>query len=490
MTSQSEIPTGILRHGAYVPMNRLQRSAVAQSHAWAIPGLRGLGKGEKSFCSYDEDSITMAVEAGRCMKLSEAGDISNMTLASTTMPFADLQNAGIVSSALGLPENIAVADQSGSLKSGLSALSRACQHTSQQVVLAADNRNSKPGSQQEMLYGAAAAGMLTGSGEDLIARYLGSHSLSTPFFGHFRQSRERYDYQWEERWIRDEGVAGILPKAVSDLLTGIGKDMAEIKHFGLSGGPRGSDRFLAKKLGLGGEVLLPNFFEQLGDAGCAQPLLQLCAALERAKTGELIIIVSFAQGCELIAFEMLRETGSDEQHLAQAINAGVSDDNYLRMLSFSGEINLDWGMRTEVDQKTALTQQYRYADDIHGFNAGVCPSCDTVQFPRLPRCVNCGTEAEQKPVCLADMAANIATVTADWLQYCPAPPLNMGLVQFENGARVLMQVVDASGVELDSGTPLRMVFRIKEADKQRGYQRYFWKATPIRNNIGNNEERA
>ncbi|MDT4878613.1 hypothetical protein FQZ97_1142230 [compost metagenome] len=55
----------------------------------------------------------------------------------------------------------------------------------------------------------------------------------------------------------------------------------------------------------------------------------------------------------------------------------------------------------------------------------------------------------------------------------------MGFVQFDNGARLLMETVDIGASGVDVGTPLRMVFRIKEFDKTRGYARYFWKATPI-----------
>jgi hydroxymethylglutaryl-CoA synthase len=32
------------------------------------------------------------------------------------------------------------------------------------------------------------------------------------------------------------------------------------------------------------------------------------------------------------------------------------------------------------------------------------------------------------------------------------------------------------------GLPLRMVYRIKDFDRQRGFRRYFWKATPVRGN--------
>jgi uncharacterized OB-fold protein len=54
----------------------------------------------------------------------------------------------------------------------------------------------------------------------------------------------------------------------------------------------------------------------------------------------------------------------------------------------------------------------------------------------------------------------------------------VGFVQFSNGARILMEVVDVGTNGLDVGTPLKFVYRIKERDRVRGYNRYFWKATP------------
>jgi uncharacterized OB-fold protein len=97
----------------------------------------------------------------------------------------------------------------------------------------------------------------------------------------------------------------------------------------------------------------------------------------------------------------------------------------------------------------------------------------------MPACVRCGSTAAMTPVPLADEPAKVATYTADWLMSYPSPPLFVGLVQFENGARVLMEMVDVDPVKLDVGTPLRMVYRIKEADSQRHYNRYFWKAAPL-----------
>ncbi len=86
---------GITGFGAYVPRLRLQRQAIVDAHKWADPALAGKAKGERSMCNWDEDAVTMGVEAARgCLDGSEAApDI--VYFASTSAPFADRQNAGI-----------------------------------------------------------------------------------------------------------------------------------------------------------------------------------------------------------------------------------------------------------------------------------------------------------------------------------------------------------------------------------------------------------
>ncbi len=64
---------GIKSFAAYVPRLRMDRASIAAAHAWAMPSLRGLGKGERSFCSWDEDSITMSVDAVRACLRGLAG---------------------------------------------------------------------------------------------------------------------------------------------------------------------------------------------------------------------------------------------------------------------------------------------------------------------------------------------------------------------------------------------------------------------------------
>ena len=51
---------GIHAFGGYVPIQRLQRKAIAEANSWFNPGLRSLGQGERSICNWDEDAITMS----------------------------------------------------------------------------------------------------------------------------------------------------------------------------------------------------------------------------------------------------------------------------------------------------------------------------------------------------------------------------------------------------------------------------------------------
>ena len=85
---------GISAHGAYVPRLRLARSAIAAAHQWSDPSFKGKGKGERAIANWDEDAITMAVEAARdCLAHGAApgpeasASLDALYLASTTLPF-------------------------------------------------------------------------------------------------------------------------------------------------------------------------------------------------------------------------------------------------------------------------------------------------------------------------------------------------------------------------------------------------------------------
>ena len=460
----------------------MSRAAIADAHAWALPGLKGQAKGERALCSWDEDTITLAVAAARdCLRDNGRNAPRSLTLASVTPPFADLQNAVIVASALDLSTSTVCSDAGGATRAGLTALAQSLESSAEgdALVIAADRRSAKPGSVQELQFGAGAAALQVGD-EGAMANYLGRESVSHLFVDHFRATGEKHDYYWEERWIRDEGVAKVVPAAIKRLLTRLDRSADSVQWFGLAGAPGGSDKLVAKTLGIAPEKVIPDLAANVGDCGSAHAPLQLVHALENARPGDLIIVAAFGQGVEVLAFEMNAVSRRPALGLAGAIAARIPETAYLKMASFEGEIDLDWGMRAEADVKAALTQQYRSSDQINAFVGGQCRTCGTAQFPRLPNCVKCGAHDSQTPFPFADQRGVVATYSADWLQFYLAPPLYVGLVQFDVGARLLMEIVEVGAAGIDVGTPLSMQFRIKARDRKRHYSRYFWKAVPIR----------
>jgi 3-hydroxy-3-methylglutaryl CoA synthase len=472
---------GITAFGAYIPRLRIDRAIIADAHRWAMPGLRAQAKGSRAFTSWDEDAITMAVEAARdALGGKGSAEIAALRLASTTMPYADMQNAAIVAGALGAPAEAASSDASGSQRAGTSMLLQALRSTQASLVIASDAPKAKPGSSQELSFGAGAAAFSVGS-QGVIAKLLGAATVTEVFTDHFRAAGAASDYVWEERWVRDVGYAQIVPAAVKAALADAGIGLSDVQHFVMPSYLRGAADGVAKTLKFAGTVA-SGLDDGVGYAGAAHALLMLAHALEQAKPGERILLVGFGQGADALVFEATDAIGAARpaRGVSGAIADGLATDSYLRMLSFQDGIDLEWGMRAEKSGKTPLTEQYRSAGQMEAFVAGKCGDCGTIQFPQLQFCVNCHAPAARfEGVSLVDQPAKVLTSTADWLSYHPAPPLHVGFVQFDNGARVLMEMVDIGEQGVETGQPLRMVYRIKEIDRQRGYNRYFWKSTPI-----------
>jgi 3-hydroxy-3-methylglutaryl CoA synthase len=474
---------GITGYGAYVPRLRLERGAIAAAHRWMAPSLKGLARGERAFCSWDEDSITMAVEAARdCLGSAPRDGIAALTLASTTLPYASLLNSGIAAGALALAPSARLVDMGGSPRAGVTGLAQALDQPGEALLIAADRLRARPASTQEMAYGAGAAALRLGS-EGVIARRLGAGSVSAAFIDHFRATDVSHDYFWEERWIRDEGYAKLISPAIEAALAEAALTIADVHWFVMASPLRGAASAVAARVKFAGKIA-DGLEGEVGYAGAAHPLLMLAGVLEKAAPGERILLIGFGQGAEALLLETTPalETFRPARGLGQVIADKVVTADYLRMLSFYDEIELEWGMRAEKSGKAALTTLYREADQLSAFVAGRCQACGTAQFPQLAYCVNPACQAPSAQfdaLPLTEEPARVLTYTNDWLSYYPAPPMIVGFVQFDVGARLLMETVDFGPEGVDVGTPLRMVFRVKEPDKARSFNRYFWKATPI-----------
>jgi len=485
---------GITGYGGYVPRLRLERKALVAAHVWADPGLAGKAKGERSMCNWDEDAVTMAAEAARnCLNSVEA-EPDALYLATTSAPFADRQNAGIVSTALGLSETIASLDVTSSQKAGTGALLQAFGTVAgglygETLVVASDKRRTKASSAGELAYGDGAAAFTVGTGDTLVD-FIAAQSATVDFIDHFRPSTEDFDYTWEERWIRDEGLAKIVPPVIARALEKAHIGAKDVAHFVMPSTIARAVNGIARQCGIPDTAARDNLAAVLGETGTAHPLVMLIHALETAvKPGDHILLVSFGQGCDAI---VLRATDRLPDHAAGAgKNAGIvaalhnrqAESNYQKFLTFNDLVVLDKGMRAEKDDyKTALTVTYRKRDMLLGLVGGRCTQCGTLQFPRAEICVNpqCRAVGSQEPHPFREEPASILTWSADYLTYTADPPAHYGMITFENGGRFMTDFADVSVGDIEVGMDVRMAFRIKSVDHIRGFVRYFWKAVPVR----------
>jgi uncharacterized OB-fold protein len=332
-----------------------------------------------------------------------------------------------------------------------------------------------------MQFGDGAAAITVGS-EDLLARFVGHASSTIDFVDHFRGEGEEFDYQWEERWIRDEGLTKLVPSVVKEAIASAGLKGEDIDHFIMPCLFPRIDQKIAKLSGIDPEKVKDNLAAGCGETGAAHVLVMLVHCLEQAKPGDRIAFCAFGQGVEAIVVEVTEAISAytSPKGITGSLADRKEETSYMKWLAFNGLVEFEKGMRAEKDAKTALTVTYRKRDMLFGLTGGKCSTCGTAQFPRTRICVNpnCGAVDTQEPYSFADQTGKILSWSADYLTYSMEPPNHYGMITFEDGGRFMADITDVDLGTIDSGTEVRMVFRIKDIDEKRGFRRYFWKAVP------------
>ena len=475
---------GIVAYGGYIPMRRLSRMQVVQQMAWYNPLLYMLMTGERTVANWDEDSITMAVAASfDAIQSTKIQHIDAVYAASTSFPFDDRQNAAIIAEALCLADTVRTVDISGSLKAGVSAIVAgvdAIESDSARKVLVAagDRRYTRAASTLELLYGDGAAAVVLGR-ENIIAEYLGSCAYHEDFIDHYRGADKRYDYQWEERFIRDEGFGRIIPKAIAAYCE---KYHTDIKEFSTVIYPCPFSREhsgIAKKIKASG--VHPNLHDTVGDTGAAHPLVMLAHALDSAKPGDTIMVVGFGQGCEVVAFKVTDAILNIPRPKGiTRLLPQKKEIPYAKYCTFRDLIDADISIRAEAMPNTSLTALWRHRKMIHGLTGYRCKACGTPQFPPYPVCVNpaCNKSGNMEEYSFADKLGTVLMYTGDMLAASVDPPAIYGLVEFDGGGRTLLDFTDCQLEDVKVGSRVAMSFRIRRKDTTRGFTGYFWKAVP------------
>jgi 3-hydroxy-3-methylglutaryl CoA synthase len=467
---------GILSYGAYVPYLRLPLAAIAG-------GKRAEGGPEKAVANWDEDALTMAVAAATdCLRGIDRASVDAVLFASTSYAFKEKQGAAIVAKALDLRRDVATADLGDSLRAGTNALRAAADSVKagsakRVLVVVGDTRMASPRSALEGNLGDAAAAFLVAD-EGAAATFEASHTVSDEIIDVWRTEGDPFVHAWEDRFVVDHGYRAVVREVVGGILAKTGLSPADFAKLVLYGPDARSHGALVRELKFDpAKQAQDALFGRVGNAGAAFAPLLLAAALEVAKAGDRLLVVSYGDGADALVVQVtpridaLRDRRGVRWHLERRGEL-PSYDTYIRFRQL---------LATESDRRAgagiSATKHFRDRDYEVSLYAQKCRKCGQTQYPHQRVCFRCFARDDFDHVRLSDKIGTLKSYTFDMFAGSPNPPL-VATVTDVDGARLYLQMTDVNPKEVKLDLPVELVFRrIHEAG---GTPNYYWKCTPVR----------
>jgi 3-hydroxy-3-methylglutaryl CoA synthase/uncharacterized OB-fold protein len=460
---------GIVSYGAYLPYWRLQRGAIG-----ATLGASG-GKGARSVASYDEDTTSMGVEAGRlALRTAPDGYLPHLLAFATTAPaYADKTNATAIHAALSLPDDVPAFDAIGAVRSGVGATWMA--QAAGGLAVLADIRTGRPGSSDESGGGDAAVAIAFGT-DDVIAEVIGAASATAEFTDRWRTPGEAHSQLWEERFgehvqvpLAEQAVAAALKQR--DLTAG------ELDHVVVTGLHARAVKAAARAIGVRPEVLVDDLSADVGNTGTAHWALLLADVLDRATPGQQIAVVLLADGCDVWLLRTTEALATRRRGptVRQRIAATRDDLSYAQFLTWRGFLEREPPRRPEPERPASPPSvrgdAWKYA---------FVGSRDEAGFVHLPPArvsMGSGEIDHMEPVRMADVPGTIATFTVDRLAFSLSPPVVSAIIDFDGGGRFQCELTDVDPAAVAIGERVEMTFR--RLFTSGGIHNYFWKARPL-----------
>lgn len=459
---------GIVSYGTYIPYSRITRAAL------------GSGRGERAVAGYDEDSISLAVEAAR-EAVAGAPAIDTLLFASTSPPYAEKLGAATIHAACNLPEGVSSLDLAGSTRAGLGALLAGADLAAAgrtALVCSSDVVVGAPEGPRERAGGDAAAAFVLGDGESSIAKLIGRASLTDEILDVWRTPAMPFARQWEDRFGAD-ALLPLMRGAATEAIRAAGLQAADVTTMITDGTNARAVAALPRALGLKPEQLADGLEAKVGRAGAAHAGLVLAHCLDQAKPGDRILVTSLADGCDALVLQVTERIASARPgNAVEAWIASRRDDlGYNTWLKWRGILPFEPPRRPDPERPAAPPMR-RHERWKLAFVGGRCTRCQTGHLPPQRVCSSCGAVDEMQPEGFADRTGRVATFTLDHLAYTLQPPVVAAVVDFEGGGRLACELTDVDPSSVAIGNELEMTFRRLYTGQ--GVHNYFWKARPRR----------
>ena len=321
-----KLPAGIIGCGVYIPRLRIKREEYQK--AWGYFSPRWVE--EKSVAEFDEDAITMGVEAAsnafRNTKLN-ASHVDSVYFASTTPPYSEKQNASTLAAALGCGSDTATLDVTSSINCGISALLSGLDFASSDrgktaLVVASDAPLGDPSGPLDHQLGAAAAATIVG--RDLINGVIeGAFSVTSESLGErFRRGGESFVATTELGRYQEVTSDSVIVSCVKGLMQRVGRSPKDYDFLALQGIDPAKALDLSKRLGFEDKANLGDVSRNIGDTGAAAPLLILSRLLGSSSFKQRILVCSYGPGAGADALSIIVDGEMKP-------TAGITFDDYL-----------------------------------------------------------------------------------------------------------------------------------------------------------------
>jgi len=463
---------GIVAWGTYLPYWRLDRKAIGL--ALGSPA----GRGTRTVASYDEDTTTMAVEAGRRARGGAAP--ADLFVSTPAPPYLDKTNATAVHAALGLPQSCTAFDLNGSVRSGWAALYAAALAGARRPALAivSELRTGLAGGPDERDGGDGAAAFLFAP-EGAAAEVMGGASASEEFLDRWRVPGDVDSHIWEERFGEDVYVP-LAQAAFTDALKEARVSADALDHLVVAGLHTRAVKAVAGRLGVRPEALAPDLTTTVGNLGAAQAGVKLADVLERATPGQVIAVLSVADGADAVVLRTTAALAAAQAAAGPSVAAqaagGRTDLPYATFLTWRGQLHREPPRRPDPERPGAPVT-HRAELWKYGFNASRCLVCGFRHLPPTRVCLSCHAIDQMEAERLADVEGTVATFTIDRLAFSLSPPVIGVVVDFDGGGRYRCEMTDADPDAVRIGMRVGMTFR--RIYTAQGVHNYFWKAKPI-----------
>ena len=466
---------GVRSFGAYVPRYRLG----GDTTGWG-------SSVEKAIANFDEDSVTMAVAAGRhCLKGIDRGEVDGLLFATTTSPYAEKQSAAIISTALDLRRDIFASDVTGVLRSGTIAMRMAADSinagsATNVLVIAADTRLSGPRGDMERNLGDGAAALLLSRDSGTAATLESSQTVTENMLDTWRSPGDPFLRSWEDRFAIEEGIERVLVEAVRSFMKE--RDIAPDSVAKVAFHSPDARRYtqLGRRMGFAEGQLQDSLFGQVGNTGAAYPLMLLGGALEGSTEGDQVLVASYGDGADVLSFRVqggvasLKERGS----LREQVESKKVLGNYETYARWRDVWTTDAAARRPAPSVPSVSALWRESDQNLRLHGARCNACSYVQYPPQRVCAKCQVRDDFEPYPLAEKGGTVFTYSMDYLAGVVDSPLVITVVNFDGGGRMLCMMTDRELDEVHVDMPVEMSFR--KLRVVNGIHNYYWKSVPVR----------